>query len=611
MTNRYDVPCVIVSALLFGFFLGACSSGGNDPVEPGDPMAPLAIDDLAVTAGSPGAITLNWTAPVLEDNSGAELIYELKFITLADVNTPVTGWAEAANLSSGSSGANQTHTVQGLDTDQTYAFILRTRTSSLPSPWSNITVGTAATNHDITPPAAVSRLNFWSSTNHSLTLTWEPSGDDGPFGQAHHYEVRYSSALITDQNWDEATPSSSAVVAAANGKDLQTTINDLDEDVEYFTAVRAVDDAGLVSSVSTNLAATIGQRRTWYIKEDGTGDAPTVEAGVDSSGAGDIVLVAPGHYTWTNQGTGDHYGLLLIPNLKSDFQLISEAGAEATILDAEGQGNVIWVFGYNYDLVIDGFTITGGRADGSLEEPPYAGGGIVVHLASPIIRNCWIKDNYATEGGGVWFGSTGQPRLENCIVENNEAMIGGGIALINDAQRMVIAGCLIRNNHAFTAGGGFFDYNALFTMSDCVVTGNSSNSKGGGISLSTLHEDSWLINTTIADNSGVLGAGIRVVGNTFINIEACIVALNHGPAFSTGQGDGVAMGCSVVFGNTGGDHYPNWFIDEGGNFSADPMFCDLSSLALQPGSPCLPGNHPDGADCGLIGGSDKECGSLF
>ncbi len=36
--------------------------------------------------------------------------------------------------------------------------------------------------------------------------------------------------------------------------------------------------------------------RTWYVKNDGTGDAPTIRSAVDSSASGDTILVGPGVY---------------------------------------------------------------------------------------------------------------------------------------------------------------------------------------------------------------------------------------------------------------------------------------------------------------------------
>ncbi len=47
-----------------------------------------------------------------------------------------------------------------------------------------------------------------------------------------------------------------------------------------------------------------------------------------------------------------------------------------------------------------------------------------------------------------------------------------------------------------------------------------------------------------------------------------------------------------------------------GNLSADPLFCADNGvdLALESESPCAPGNHPDGMDCGVIGGLEIGCG---
>lgn len=46
-----------------------------------------------------------------------------------------------------------------------------------------------------------------------------------------------------------------------------------------------------------------------------------------------------------------------------------------------------------------------------------------------------------------------------------------------------------------------------------------------------------------------------------------------------------------------------------GNISADPLFCSAPTqdYSLAAGSPCLPGNHPNGANCGQIGALGEGC----
>jgi hypothetical protein len=49
-----------------------------------------------------------------------------------------------------------------------------------------------------------------------------------------------------------------------------------------------------------------------------------------------------------------------------------------------------------------------------------------------------------------------------------------------------------------------------------------------------------------------------------------------------------------------------------GNISVDPEFCgidDSGNYYLQSDSPCAPGNHPAGYDCGVIGALPVNCGT--
>jgi hypothetical protein len=67
-----------------------------------------------------------------------------------------------------------------------------------------------------------------------------------------------------------------------------------------------------------------------------------------------------------------------------------------------------------------------------------------------------------------------------------------------------------------------------------------------------------------------------------------------------------------LYGNTGGD-YVGYLVGQNGirgNISQDPKFCDISGVDfhVEDCSPCLPGNHPDGYDCGgTIGLYDSGC----
>ena len=85
-----------------------------------------------------------------------------------------------------------------------------------------------------------------------------------------------------------------------------------------------------------------------------------------------------------------------------------------------------------------------------------------------------------------------------------------------------------------------------------------------------------------------------------------------GAAFYCSGGSSATLECSDLYGNAGGD-WVGCIADQygvNGNLSADPTFCDRNSgnFMLCENSPCAPGHHPQGEDCGLIGAFGVGCG---
>jgi hypothetical protein len=73
--------------------------------------------------------------------------------------------------------------------------------------------------------------------------------------------------------------------------------------------------------ISGLVVASSAEARTWHVFEDGSGDAPTIHAAIDSSTSGDVVLVSPGTYFEHIEFSG------------KDIRLVSATGPESTIID--------------------------------------------------------------------------------------------------------------------------------------------------------------------------------------------------------------------------------------------------------------------------------------
>jgi hypothetical protein len=136
-----------------------------------------------VTDTTADSITLQWTAPGDDGNTGTASQYDLRYregtsLTADNWNSSTQASTEPAPKATSSA---ETFTVGGLQTDKTYF-----RHSRLPMRYptgqeiSNVADGKT---RDTIPPSAVSDL--WSSdSTNSITITWTAPGDDGNVGTA-------------------------------------------------------------------------------------------------------------------------------------------------------------------------------------------------------------------------------------------------------------------------------------------------------------------------------------------------------------------------------------------------------------------------------------------
>jgi len=360
--------------------------------------------------------------------------------------------------------------------------------------------------------------------------------------------------------------------------------------------------------LALSLTTASASARTWHVNVAGTGDAPTIQAAIDSAGPGDEIVVAPGTYSWTAQGHTGDYGMIFFYRGVGGFTLRSESGPEATILDAEWQGRIMFIMAYN-ELTIDGFTFRNGKAPLDYN----SGGGLIGHLSEPVIRNCVFTGNSAQSGGGLWYGGVSAPLIENCTFIDNHADNGGGICLVNSSNSARLVGCVVEENTAVNRGGGVFVYHYAVELEDCTLAHNEAGGPGGGLCTELAYPSS-IERCTIAENAASAGGGIFCKFGSDLSITRCVITWTHrGGALGMDEECLLEVGCCLLYENSGGDSLPAGAGNAGNNLVADPQFCGVKgsrNWMVQSDSPCLPFNHPEGLFCQRIGAWPAGCGTV-
>ncbi|MCZ2289396.1 MAG: Ig-like domain-containing protein, partial [Anaerolineales bacterium] len=213
-----------------------------------------------------------------------------------------------------------------------------------------------------------------------------------------------------------------------------------------------------------------------------------------------------------------------------------DVDANATILsgDIGTQGDkgdnsyhVVYANNVNNTAVLDGFTVTGGNANGGWSN--NNGGGMYNNNSSPTLTNVAFSANSANSGGGMYnnagsstltdvafsansaddygggmFNSNGSPELTGVSFNNNSSPRGGG--MYNDSSSPTLTDVTFSGNAA-TFGGGMFNLKSSPSLTKVTFSGNNTTAAGGGM-YNWDNSSPELTNVTFSDNSASYGGGM-------------------------------------------------------------------------------------------------------
>ena len=266
----------------------------------------------------------------------------------------------------------------------------------------------------------------------------------------------------------------------------------------------------------------------------------TIQAGINASTAGSVVMVASGTYKGAgNKDLNFGFGTYVVP-------LRSEDGPEVTIIDCEGSGRGFDLRFERDDVIVDGFTVT--DADSS---------GIYLWASDMTVTNCRIIENAGTNGGGI--------EIEQCDP--------------------TISNCIIRFNTASGDGGGVYSRDGAGDFINCTITDNDAGGDGGGLCL-TSGSSCTIANSTITRNTaGTSGGGVYCLSSSYPDITNCILWGDSPDEIAVSSSSPTVTYSDVEGGYTGT-----------GNIDQDPQLANavFGDYHLKSGSPCIDAGTSNG-----------------
>jgi len=180
-----------------------------------------------------------------------------------------------------------------------------------------------------------------------------------------------------------------------------------------------------------------------------------------------------------------------------------------------------------------------------------------------VISGLTITNGYGPEedpGGFIWsvggaiFCDGASPLIINCVITGNFSAGRGGGIFCAQYSNPTIVGCTISGNtgNDFGGGGVYNSGNCSLTLTSCVINGNSAGVAGGGI-LCSNNCKLTLINCSINGNSADVHGGGIYSSNSELILTNCTINRNSALFHMGGGiegGDSLTLTNCTISGNT-------------------------------------------------------------
>ncbi len=243
--------------------------------------------------------------------------------------------------------------------------------------------------------------------------------------------------------------------------------------------------------------------------------------------------------------------------------------------DLDNCYHVVTADGTDATAVLDGFEITGGRADAA---PSDGGAGLHIAGGSPVIVDCIIQGNTGGNGGGILI-SGGAPQILNTTLLANGAFLSGGGIHVSSGGTPTLSNSLFLGNLAGAFGGALYTHNSAATLGNCLLSGNTATS---GAAVYSQFSSALLTNCTLTENTATSSVGGMLSSNSAPELRSCVLWGNtdNGVSQETAQINGSApdVDYCCIEGWTGS-------LGGIGNTGEDPLLVDADGVDDIPGTP--------------------------